>query len=1020
MASGGTDNHSVIDTRASDSDAGRSILRGLPSAAAAFVFAIGSLVLVGWVLGIEELRTLELSHSAVAANTAVAFCVAAVAFWSLGALPRRARRRIVSVCGICVSLIGVLTLAQYALGVDLGIDELLAKEVSPRADTSHPSRMGGNTAFSLTLLGLALALLVWEPRTGKRSTDVLLKRSADALLVAVAAIAFVALVGHAVSVPAFYKLATWTEMAPATAVTLLVLAIGILSGRADFLPTRLLANEGAAGAAARRLLPAAIILPLALAWISGLGQNAGLYGPEVRDLVLVGSLVAVLVVLVCTLALEMEGAALRGNAAEEAHRAAEARYQTLVEQLPLVTYVDKPDATASSIYISPQVTDLLGYRPEEWLEDPELFPKILHPDDRDRVLASHEAGHAAGKGWSFRYRVIARDGRTVWLRDDAVVARDDDGNALFVQGFLIDITPQIQAEQSLSTRNEELAALQETAMGVLRGLDLDTLLETILSRAGDLVGTSHAYLYLVEGDELEVHSATGVFTDNIGYRLRRGQGISGRVYETREPLVVDDYHVWSGRRPDFDALRFHAVVSVPLHSGADVVGVLGLAHADETRRFTPEETVLLQRFGDLVSLALENARLYAAAQAELQERRRTEEALRQAETKYRNLVENVPLVIYLDSLDEHSSAIYMSPQVEPILGYSADEWLADRELFPKLLHPDDRERVMAEIARTHETHDRFSCEYRLIARNGNEVWFQDEATHIFDVGGRPLFAQGFMLEVTEQKRAAAERERLLRDAQEARAVLAEQNERLLEVDRLKDEFIALVSHELRTPLTSIRGYLELLLVDELPREQREYLQVVERNSHRLLRLVSDLLLLAQIEAGKLTLEVQPLDLSGVVAESVEAARPAAEANGIELTFARTSLPLLDGDRARIAQVLDNLVSNAIKFTPAGGRVKVRSRIEGDAAAVVVEDTGIGIAPEEQAQLFERFYRTASATKRAIQGTGLGLSISKAIAEEHGGEIRVSSEQGVGTTFILRLPMPDTDVVGIGDRDDAAA
>jgi signal transduction histidine kinase len=277
-----------------------------------------------------------------------------------------------------------------------------------------------------------------------------------------------------------------------------------------------------------------------------------------------------------------------------------------------------------------------------------------------------------------------------------------------------------------------------------------------------------------------------------------------------------------------------------------------------------------------------------------------------------------------------------------------------------------------------------------------------------------------MLEVTEQKRAAAERDRLLRDAQEARAVLAEQNERLLEVDRLKDEFIALVSHELRTPLTSIRGYLELLLEDELPREQREYLQVVERNSHRLLRLVSDLLLLAQIEAGKLTLEVQPLDLSGVVAESVEAARPAAEANGIELTFATTSLPLLDGDRARIAQVLDNLVSNAIKFTPAGGRVKVRSRIEGDAAAVVVEDTGIGIAPEEQAQLFERFYRTASATKRAIQGTGLGLSISKAIAEEHGGEIRVSSEQGVGTTFILRLPMPDIDVVGIGDRDDAAA
>jgi PAS domain S-box-containing protein len=289
-----------------------------------------------------------------------------------------------------------------------------------------------------------------------------------------------------------------------------------------------------------------------------------------------------------------------------------------------------------------------------------------------------------------------------------------------------------------------------------------------------------------------------------------------------------------------------------------------------------------------------------------------------------------------------------------------------------------------------------------------------------DASGAIVGASGIQRDITEQKRAAAERERLLRDAQEARAVLAEQNERLLEVDRLKDEFIALVSHELRTPLTSIRGYLELVLEDELPREQREYLEVVERNSHRLLRLVSDLLLLAQIDARKLTLELQPLDLSRVAAESVEAARPAAEANGIELTFAKAALPLLHGDRARIAQVLDNLVSNAIKFTPAGGRVEVGSRIEGDAAVVAVEDSGIGIATEEQAQLFKRFYRAASATKREIQGTGLGLSISRAIAEEHGGEITVSSEQGVGTTFTLRLPLAETDVVGIGDRDGAAA
>jgi signal transduction histidine kinase len=233
------------------------------------------------------------------------------------------------------------------------------------------------------------------------------------------------------------------------------------------------------------------------------------------------------------------------------------------------------------------------------------------------------------------------------------------------------------------------------------------------------------------------------------------------------------------------------------------------------------------------------------------------------------------------------------------------------------------------------------------------------------------------------------------------------NERLLELDHLKDEFVALVSHELRTPLTSIRGYLELVLdgeAGEVTDEQRQFLGVVERNANRLLDLVGDLLFLAQIEAGKLSLEFGAVDLSAVAAESVETARPLAEEKEITLTLATSPLPLLAGDRARLGQLLDNLVSNAVKFTPQGGRVDVRASSSRENAVLEVRDTGMGIAAEEQEHVFERFFRTSRATEQAIQGTGLGLAISKAIVHAHGGRITLASNEGQGATFRVTIPI----------------
>lgn len=237
--------------------------------------------------------------------------------------------------------------------------------------------------------------------------------------------------------------------------------------------------------------------------------------------------------------------------------------------------------------------------------------------------------------------------------------------------------------------------------------------------------------------------------------------------------------------------------------------------------------------------------------------------------------------------------------------------------------------------------------------------------------------------------------------------LRAQNEELRRLDQLKDDFVASVSHELRTPLTSIRGYLELVLdgdVAELTEEQLRYLSVVDRNAGRLLRVVDDLLFAAQVDAGEIALEPGLTDLDELVREAVEAARPVAAEHDVELTFDADGPAELVGDRARLAQILDNLIANAIKFTPSGGKVEVRTFLAGDSGVVEVADTGIGISAEDQERLFQRFFRAEGAILGAIDGTGLGLAIVKAIVDAHGGDLAVESIAGRGTTFRIGLPL----------------
>jgi len=271
-------------------------------------------------------------------------------------------------------------------------------------------------------------------------------------------------------------------------------------------------------------------------------------------------------------------------------------------------------------------------------------------------------------------------------------------------------------------------------------------------------------------------------------------------------------------------------------------------------------------------------------------------------------------------------------------------------------------------------------------------------------------AAGIVMLLVALRQLAARRELIVahrvtnEQAEELRHVVVE----LKEAQRIQEEFIALVSHELRTPLTSIRGYTELLLEEGLTEDQqRDYLNVVDRNSERLLAVVDDLLLVEQIESGTIPLELGEVVLNDLIEQAEEAAKPLATSRNIGLEIVTDPGLVTSGDASRLGQVLDNLISNALKYTPEGGNVSLTTTRVGENAQIEVADSGIGIPEAEQDQMFDRFFRTSNARLAAIPGTGLGLVVTRGIVEGHGGTIGFESTEGVGTTFRVVIPLRPT-------------
>ncbi len=229
-------------------------------------------------------------------------------------------------------------------------------------------------------------------------------------------------------------------------------------------------------------------------------------------------------------------------------------------------------------------------------------------------------------------------------------------------------------------------------------------------------------------------------------------------------------------------------------------------------------------------------------------------------------------------------------------------------------------------------------------------------------------------------------------------------------DRAKTEFVSMVSHELRTPMTSIKGYVDLMLMGApgaLNEMQRHFLEVIRTNADRLTLLVNDLLDISRIETGKIVLHREPFDLLSVVDDVIQAIKPKVEDKGLIIgVVAPQQLPKAWGDRSRVNQIITNLVSNAYKYTPTGGRITVYLYVRQRELHIAVQDTGIGISPEDQQKIFDRFYRVDDPLVQAEAGTGLGLAITASLIHMHGGEISVESEPGQGSIFTFTLPIAE--------------
>lgn len=343
--------------------------------------------------------------------------------------------------------------------------------------------------------------------------------------------------------------------------------------------------------------------------------------------------------------------------------------------------------------------------------------------------------------------------------------------------------------------------------------------------------------------------------------------------------------------------------------------------------------------------------------------------------------------------------IIWSTHTAAIFGFAPEEFNGNLATFLNLVHPEDRATVRQQVEDAIEHSGEIHADYRILRRNGEMRWVSSQGRVFRNDAGRASIMLGVVRDVTDQKQNEAERTRLIAEAENARETAEAAN-------RAKDEFIAQITHDLRSPLNAILGWTRVLRSRNVSAQiTSEALVTIEQSAEKQRRLIEDLLDVSRIVTGKLRLDVQPLSLATVINSAMDVMRPACKAKEIACeTELTTDADAITGDAARLEQVIWNLVSNAVKFTPSRGQVKVRLERADPYVQIVVSDTGQGISPEHLPHIFNRYWQPAGSNGKSSGGLGLGLSLARHIVELHGGTIRAESEgTGKGTKFFVSLP-----------------
>jgi PAS domain S-box-containing protein len=654
-------------------------------------------------------------------------------------------------------------------------------------------------------------------------------------------------------------------------------------------------------------------------------------------------------------------------------RQAEVEYRAIIESLPLLTWLSLPGDRSSCLYISPHVETMLGYSPEEWRAEPQLFSRLLHPEDRETVLAAQERAARDSGQLRCDYRLVAREGRIVWIHEETSTVRDATGKAIYAQTFLIDVSERRRADEE----RERLRAAERTAAGLrtVRQRRLDLLRDAgdVLGSATDARTSLQRVVELVVQDladwgAVDVLEANGELSRaGVARAEPRGAAPSNQpdafvqaVIKSGQQLVVPALvHRQELGEESADTELPGGVVSlicVPVTSRGQPLGTLTLARTSQGSDYGADELALAEDLAARIGIAIDRARLY------LEVEERADAA--------RVLTYVADAVLLLDRAD---AVRLWNPAAESITGIASSVVIGRP---PAEVIPGWRDAVDSIPIST--SPDPGHPEVMIpIEREDGERWIAISGVKFF---GGTVYA--------------------FRDVTEGR-----------QLEELKADFIATASHELRTPLAAVYGAAQTLLrhdfaLDEAGRDR--FVSLIAEESERLGRIVNEILLANQLDSGRVELGSEPFDPIELIERVVEAARAHAPS---EITVERVAperAPHVAADRDKVRQVLVNLTENAIKYSPDGGRIRVGVELgqspDEETVIFYVKDEGIGIPSDEQARIFEKFYRLDPQMTRGVGGTGLGLYICSELVHRMGGNIWVESSEGEGSTFLLELPV----------------